>query len=367
MGPPSTCAPSSSRPSSARSSSVNSLDPPSPSSPWANRPSGNSMAERRPSSAKARRRATRSSPRVCTATPQSRHRRARSDRRAHSSCRSRRSPAHHITRGGSLGRHRLEFGHARSRRHGRRSRETAVRRGDCLAAAAWCASIGALRDTPSVPGWSFHEPALRRPHTPARHRRRSSSCRHAHTVRRVAPASGLVHQRACHRRRSGHAHPRLQQPLLRRERARAARLTVQRRGPRDCGRTPLRRRRHARPFRAAGRGVHRRSERLHHRRGPHTSARDGVLDLVIRPYDSLFGQVKEAKDIRGLTAMAHARFTAWLRDSSHVPPAARDAVLGVHARWLDIIATLHDELRSQWGRHASRLAAASARARASKE
>lgn len=83
-------------------------------------------------------------------------------------------------------------------------------------------------------------------------------------------------------------------------------------------------------------------------------ARDGLLDDVLIPFDSLFGQVKQSeKSIRPLTTHAHARFVAWLRDSSGVRPDAHSAVATVHARWLGVIETAHATLLRQW--HDSRL------------
>jgi phosphatidylserine/phosphatidylglycerophosphate/cardiolipin synthase-like enzyme len=77
-------------------------------------------------------------------------------------------------------------------------------------------------------------------------------------------------------------------------------------------------------------------------------ARDGLLDDVIIPYDSLFGQVKEdAKNIRPLTTAAHGAFMRWLRDSSRADPAAHPALLSVHARWLGVIEAVHATLLRQ--------------------
>jgi hypothetical protein len=77
--------------------------------------------------------------------------------------------------------------------------------------------------------------------------------------------------------------------------------------------------------------------------------RRGLLDLVILPYDSLFGQVKEhATSIRGLTATAHARFGAWMRDSSGVPATTHGAALHVHARLMTIAEAAHASLLRQW-------------------
>lgn len=78
-------------------------------------------------------------------------------------------------------------------------------------------------------------------------------------------------------------------------------------------------------------------------------ARRGLLDLVILPYDSLFGQVKEhPSSIRPLTATAHARFRSWLRDSAATSGASLDAAMAVHGRWMTIVEAVHANLLAQW-------------------
>ena len=78
-------------------------------------------------------------------------------------------------------------------------------------------------------------------------------------------------------------------------------------------------------------------------------ARAGLLDDVILPYDSLFGQVKEhATSIRPLTSSAQSRFMEWLRDSTRLAGAQRNAVGAVHGRWLSIIEAVHANLLAQW-------------------
>jgi phosphatidylserine/phosphatidylglycerophosphate/cardiolipin synthase-like enzyme len=77
-------------------------------------------------------------------------------------------------------------------------------------------------------------------------------------------------------------------------------------------------------------------------------ARTGLLNDVLIPFDSLFGQVKEQKgSIRPLTTHAHARFVTWLRDSSRVAAGAQPAVAAVHAHWLRVIEQLHGTLIGQ--------------------
>lgn len=78
-------------------------------------------------------------------------------------------------------------------------------------------------------------------------------------------------------------------------------------------------------------------------------ARSGLLDDVIIPFDSLFGQVKESEDhIRPLVARAHASFVAWLRDSSRVTTSVQPGVIAVHARWMRIIEQVHRNLLLHW-------------------
>jgi len=76
-------------------------------------------------------------------------------------------------------------------------------------------------------------------------------------------------------------------------------------------------------------------------------ARTGLLDDVILPYDSLFGQVKRG-GIRGFTSAAQGRFLRWLRDSSGVADSLQPAVAHVHARWLEIVEAVHGNLQNQW-------------------
>ena len=78
-------------------------------------------------------------------------------------------------------------------------------------------------------------------------------------------------------------------------------------------------------------------------------ARVGLLDHVIIPFDSLFGQVKEQEtSIRFLTSAAQGSFLAWLRDSLRVDPQQQRGLASVHARWLGVIERLHRDLLRQW-------------------
>jgi hypothetical protein len=80
-------------------------------------------------------------------------------------------------------------------------------------------------------------------------------------------------------------------------------------------------------------------------------ARSGLLDDVLIPYDSLFGQAKAGPGrewIRAMTSRAHTGFGRWVRDSSFIGVAAQPLVLSVHARWLEIVERVHAELYEQW-------------------
>src|SRR5690348_6565147 len=77
-------------------------------------------------------------------------------------------------------------------------------------------------------------------------------------------------------------------------------------------------------------------------------ARAALLDDVLIPYDSLFGQVKDEPQVAGLTGNAQQSLERWLRDSSGVPANARDAALRVGARWLGMVEQLHDRLLDRW-------------------
>lgn len=77
-------------------------------------------------------------------------------------------------------------------------------------------------------------------------------------------------------------------------------------------------------------------------------ARAGLLDEVLLPYDALFGQVKDEPQVGGLTAAAQRSLERWLRDSSDVAPATREAVLRANARWLAMVERLHDQLLDRW-------------------
>ena len=77
-------------------------------------------------------------------------------------------------------------------------------------------------------------------------------------------------------------------------------------------------------------------------------ARAGLLDHVIIPFDSLFGQVKQRSSIGHLTAAAQGSFRAWLRDSLRATPEAQRGLADVHSRWLGVIELAHRGLLRQW-------------------
>lgn len=78
-------------------------------------------------------------------------------------------------------------------------------------------------------------------------------------------------------------------------------------------------------------------------------AREGLLDNVLLPYDTLLGQVKDPRDrIDGLTSNAQERFTRWIEDSSGVPANKKTYALAIHARWMRSIERAHAALIAQW-------------------
>ncbi len=73
-----------------------------------------------------------------------------------------------------------------------------------------------------------------------------------------------------------------------------------------------------------------------------------LLDAVILPYDSVFGQAKADDGIATLVARAQTRFAKWLTDSSRIDPANHASLLGVYAGWLRIVQDLRHNLQAQW-------------------
>jgi hypothetical protein len=106
------------------------------------------------------------------------------------------------------------------------------------------------------------------------------------------------------------------------------------------------------PYRSYGAVVGAYTDALTHAFGDEaiaSRARTGLLDDVLLPYDALFGRVKTGTGgIRGLTTVAQAHFTRWVRDSSGLDAPSQSTILSVHAHWLAIIERVHDELLAQW-------------------
>ena len=78
------------------------------------------------------------------------------------------------------------------------------------------------------------------------------------------------------------------------------------------------------------------------------AARAILLDAVILPYDSTFGQAKAYDGITTLATNAQTRFAKWLTDSSKIDPAKHASVLAVNAGLLGIVRDVQRDLRSQW-------------------
>jgi len=79
-------------------------------------------------------------------------------------------------------------------------------------------------------------------------------------------------------------------------------------------------------------------------------ARAQMLDDVLLPIDSLFGEAKEnPRDLGPLLRPSLARMTRWLRDSTALSVARRDAVARAYASWLDVVERVHAELLADIG------------------
>jgi hypothetical protein len=81
--------------------------------------------------------------------------------------------------------------------------------------------------------------------------------------------------------------------------------------------------------------------------------RDILLDAVIIPFNSAFGQAKKGSGIGGLTSAAQRRFDAWVNDSSKLDDLHRQRTKAVFTRWLRMIEVIQFDLVRQW--HDSRL------------
>jgi hypothetical protein len=79
------------------------------------------------------------------------------------------------------------------------------------------------------------------------------------------------------------------------------------------------------------------------------AAKTIVLETVVIPFNSSFGQAKKGEGIGGLTTAASIRFRAWLNDSSsRVPVDRRQNLEAVFTRWLGIVEAVQADLRHQW-------------------
>lgn len=84
------------------------------------------------------------------------------------------------------------------------------------------------------------------------------------------------------------------------------------------------------------------AERVVHR------ARSALLDHVLMPYDSLFGQSRsDARDLSLLFGRAMASMNRWMNDSSNI--SAKPRVLAAFNEWLDVIADVHQDLLGDAG------------------
>jgi hypothetical protein len=76
--------------------------------------------------------------------------------------------------------------------------------------------------------------------------------------------------------------------------------------------------------------------------------RDIILDAVVVPFNSSFGQAKKGSGIGGLTSAAQRRFDAWIDDSSHLSNDRKRKTKAVFTRWLHMIEEIQFDLVRQW-------------------
>jgi hypothetical protein len=76
--------------------------------------------------------------------------------------------------------------------------------------------------------------------------------------------------------------------------------------------------------------------------------RDIILDAVVIPFNSAFGQAKKGSGIGGLTTAAQHRFDAWVNDSSRLTPRQKAGTKAVFTRWLRMIEDIQFQLVRQW-------------------
>lgn len=81
-----------------------------------------------------------------------------------------------------------------------------------------------------------------------------------------------------------------------------------------------------------------------------THARDLVLDDVVLPIDSLFGQAKsDPGDLSPLTRPSLARMSRWLQSRAMLDAVHKSAAERAYAAWLDIIQSVHADLLQDAG------------------
>lgn len=81
------------------------------------------------------------------------------------------------------------------------------------------------------------------------------------------------------------------------------------------------------------------------------TAREGrgiILDAVVIPFNSIFGQAKKGSGIGGLTSAAQRRFDTWVNDSLPIADDRKRATSAVFTRWLGIIEDMQRDLVDQW-------------------
>src|SRR6185369_4193169 len=76
--------------------------------------------------------------------------------------------------------------------------------------------------------------------------------------------------------------------------------------------------------------------------------RDIILDAVLIPFNSAFGQAKKGSGIGGLTSAAQRRFDSWINDSSMLSAGRKTATKAVFTRWLHMIEVIQFDLVRQW-------------------
>jgi hypothetical protein len=76
--------------------------------------------------------------------------------------------------------------------------------------------------------------------------------------------------------------------------------------------------------------------------------RDIILDAIVVPFNSSYGQAKKGSGIGGLTTAAQRRFNAWVDDSSRLTADRKNKTKAVFTRWLKMIEEIQFDLVRQW-------------------